>query len=155
MWNRLRSLIRKEFIQIVRDPRTLAMTFVIPVVMMFLLGYAATNDVRNIALVVLDQDRTPASRQLIDAYRVADYFVIAKYVATEDELRAMIDDNSARAGIIIPAGYGRKLAGWQSAQVAFVLDGSDPTMASTALAAATLIGQAQSTCAPWSGSIRV
>jgi ABC-2 type transport system permease protein len=145
MWNRLRSLIRKEFIQIVRDPRTLAMTFVIPVVMMFLLGYAATNDVRNIALVVLDQDRTPASRQLIDAYRIADYFVIAKYVATEDELRAMIDDNSARAGIIIPAGYGRKLAGWQSAQVAFVLDGSDPTMASTALAAATLIGQAQST----------
>jgi ABC-2 type transport system permease protein len=111
MWNRLRSLIRKEFIQIVRDPRTLAMTFVIPVVMMFLLGYAATNDVRNIALVVLDQDRTPASRQLIDAYRIADYFVIAKYVATEDELRAMIDDNSARAGMIIPAGYGRTLAG--------------------------------------------
>ena len=57
MWNRLSSLIRKEFIQIIRDPRTLAMTFVMPVVMMFLLGYAATNDVRNIALVVLDQDR--------------------------------------------------------------------------------------------------
>lgn len=145
MWNRLTSLVRKEFIQIIRDPRTLAMTFVIPVVMMFLLGYAATNDVRNIALVVLDQDQTPASRKLIDAYRVADYFVIAKYVASEDELRAMIDDNTARAGIIIPPGYGSRLAGWNNAQVAFVLDGSDPTMASTALAAATLIGQAQST----------
>ena len=145
MWKRLTSLIRKEFIQIIRDPRTLAMTFVIPVVMMFLLGYAATNDVRNIALVVLDQDRTPASRQLIDAYRVADYFVIAGYVTSEAELRTLIDNNAARAGLIIPPGYGRKLAGWQPGQVAFVLDGSDPTMASTALAAATMIGQAQST----------
>jgi ABC-2 type transport system permease protein len=57
----------------------------------------------------------------------------------------LIDNNSVRAGIIIPPGYGREVAGWGSAQVAFVLDGSDPTVASTALAAATLIGQAQST----------
>ena len=145
MWNRLSSLIRKEFIQITRDPRTLAMTFIMPVVMMFLLGYAATNDVRNIALVVLDQDQTPASRRLIDAYRVADYFTIAQPVGSEEELRDLIDRNAARAGLIIPPGYGRTLAGGQSAEVAFVLDGSDPTVASTALAAAQLVGQAQAT----------
>ncbi|MCO5210826.1 MAG: ABC transporter permease [Caldilinea sp.] len=145
MWNRLSSLIRKEFIQIIRDPRTLAMTFIMPIVMMFLLGYAATNDVRNIALVVLDQDQTPASRRLIDAYRVADYFTIAQPVGSEDELRDLIDRNVARAGLIIPPGYGRDLAGWQSAEVAFILDGSDPTVASTALAAAQLIGQSLST----------
>ncbi|HRW50453.1 MAG: ABC transporter permease [Caldilinea sp.] len=145
VWNRLSSLIRKEFIQIIRDPRTLAMTFIMPIVMMFLLGYAATNDVRNIALVVLDQDQTPASRRLIDAYRVADYFTIAQPVGSEDELRDLIDRNVARAGLIIPPGYGRDLAGWQSAEVAFILDGSDPTVASTALAAAQLIGQSLST----------
>ena len=145
MWHRLQSLIRKEFIQIVRDPRTLAMTFIMPVVMMFLLGYAATNDVRNIALVVLDRDQTPASRRLIDAYRVADYFTIARRVGSEEELRDLIDRNAARAGLIIPPGYGRDLAGWDSAQVAFILDGSDPTVASTALAAAQLIGQSLST----------
>lgn len=145
MWNRLSSLVRKEFIQIIRDPRTLAMTFIMPIVMMFLLGYAATNDVRNIALVVLDQDQTPASRRLIDAYRVADYFTIAQPVGSEDELRDLIDRNVARAGLIIPPGYGRDLAGWQSAKVAFILDGSDPTVASTALAAAQLIGQSLST----------
>ncbi len=145
MWHRLQSLIRKEFIQIVRDPRTLAMTFIMPVVMMFLLGYAATNDVRNIALVVLDRDQTPASRRLIDAYRVADYFTIAQPVGSEEELRDLIDRNAARAGLIIPPGYGRDLAGWDSAQVAFILDGSDPTVASTALAAAQLIGQSLST----------
>lgn len=145
MWNRLSSLVRKEFIQIIRDPRTLAMTFIMPVVMMFLLGYAATNDVRNIALVVLDRDQTPASRRLVDAYRVADYFTIAQPVGSEEELRELIDRNVARAGLIIPPGYGRDLAGWQSAQVAFILDGSDPTVAGTALAAAQLIGQSLST----------
>mgnify|MGYP000983157689 FL=1 len=61
MYSRLMSLIRKEFIQIVRDPRTLAITFVMPVAMLFLLGYAATNDVRNIDLAVFDQDRSPAT----------------------------------------------------------------------------------------------
>ncbi|WP_269447307.1 ABC transporter permease [Caldilinea sp.] len=137
--------MRKEFIQIARDPRTLAMTFIMPVVMMFLLGYAATNDVRNIALAVLDRDRTPASRRLIDAYRVADYFVIAQRVDSEEELRQLIDRNIVRAGLIIPPGYGRTLAGWGDAEVGFVLDGSDPTVASTALAAAQLIGQAQAT----------
>ena len=145
MLKRMYSLIRKEFIQIVRDPRTLAMTFIQPIVMLFLLGYAATNDVRNIPLAVFDQDQTPASRSLITAYKVADYFTLAYVVSSEEEIRTLIDNNSARAGIIIPPGYGRALSGWRSAQVAFVLDGSDPTVASTALAAATLVGQAQST----------
>ncbi|MEP7358269.1 MAG: ABC transporter permease, partial [Anaerolineales bacterium] len=72
--SRLFSLIRKEFIQIVRDPRTLALTFLVPLIQLVLLGYAATNDVRNVPLAVYDQDRTPASRALLDSYRAADYF---------------------------------------------------------------------------------
>lgn len=142
---RLSSLIRKEFIQIIRDPRTLALTFAMPVVQLFLLGYAATTDVRNVALVVFDQDKSPASRALLDAYRVADYFRLEFYVPSEADLRALIDDGSARAGIIIPPGYGNRIAAGRAAQVAFVIDGSDPTVAGTALAAATLIGQAKST----------
>ena len=85
MINRLLSLIRKEFIQIIRDPRTLAMTFAMPVAMLFLLGYAVTNDVRNIALVVYDQDQTPASRQLINAYKQADYFKLAYVVSSKNK----------------------------------------------------------------------
>jgi len=145
MITRLLSLIRKEFIQIVRDPRTLAITFVMPVAMLILLGYAATNDVRNIALAVFDQDQTPASRRLITAYKEADYFRLAYSVSSAEEMRALIDNNSARAGMIIPAGYERTLAAGRQAQVAFIIDGSDPTVASTALSAATLIGQTQST----------
>ncbi|MEK7786638.1 MAG: ABC transporter permease, partial [Chloroflexota bacterium] len=106
---RLFSLIRKEFIQITRDPRTLALVIIIPVMQLFLLGYAANNDVRNVPLAVLDQDRGPEARALLDAYRAADYFRIAYDVDSEDELRALIDGGKARAGLIIPPDYSRQL----------------------------------------------
>lgn len=143
--SRLLSLVRKEFIQIVRDPRTLALTFLMPVVQLFLLGYAATNDVRNVPLAVFDQDKSPAARDLLDAYRAADYFRLEFDVNSEAEIRTLIDNGSARAGMIIPPDYSSQLAAGRQAQVAFVIDGSDPTVANTALAAATLIGQAKAT----------
>ncbi|MGQ0602570.1 MAG: ABC transporter permease, partial [Anaerolineales bacterium] len=143
--SRLLSLIRKEFIQIVRDPRTLALTFVLPVVQILLLGYAATNDVRNVPLAVFDQDKSPASRSLQEAYRAADYFRLTYDVNSEDELAQLVNSGAARAGLIIPPDYGQRLAAGQTAQAAFVIDGSDPTVAGTALSAAVLIGQAKST----------
>jgi ABC-2 type transport system permease protein len=142
---RLAALIRKEFIQIRRDPRTLVLVVVIPIMQMFLLGYAATNDVRNVPLAVFDQDRGPEARALLDAYKAADYFQLAYDVNSEAELRSLIDRGDARVGLIIPPDYGRKISGGQTATVAFILDGSDPTVASTALSAAQLIGQAYST----------
>ena len=83
MNSRLFSIIRKEFIQILRDPRTLAMILFIPVMQLFLLGYAATTDVKNIPLAVYDQSRSPESRALLDAFRAADYFRIAYDVGSE------------------------------------------------------------------------
>mgnify|MGYP005840220487 FL=1 len=143
--NRLLSLIRKEFLQILRDPRTLYITFAIPVIQLFLLGYTATTDVRNVPLAVFDQDRSPAARRLLDAYRAADYFRIAYDVDSEEELRALIDSGQAQAGLIIPPDYSERVLGNRTATVAFVLDGSDPNVASTSLAAAELIGQSHST----------
>lgn len=145
MRKRLLSLIRKEFIQILRDPRTLAISFLLPIVMLLLLGYAATNDIRNVALAVWDQDQSPASRSLLDAYRSADYFRLDYQVGSEAELQQLLDQNLARAGIIIPPGYGSTLAAGRTAEVAFIIDGSDPTVANTALAAATLVGQTHGT----------
>ena len=143
--SRLRSLIRKEFIQIARDPRTLMMMFVLPIVMLFLLGYSATNDVRNVPTALLDQDRSDKARELINAYRAADYFGFAFDVDSVEELKWLIDSGQAKAGLIIPPDYGRRLARGEQAQVAFVIDGSDPTVAGTALSAATLIGQTKAT----------
>jgi len=142
---RLLALIRKEFIQILRDPRTLFIVIVIPVLQLFLLGYAATNDVRNVPMAVWDQDRSPASRALLDAYRAADYFAIAYDVDGEEELRRLIDRGDARAGLIIPPDYSDRIASGRQAQVALVVDGSDPNIAGTALSAATMIGQTKAT----------
>jgi ABC-2 type transport system permease protein len=142
---RLFAIMRKEFIQISRDPRTLIMVIGIPIMQLLLLGYAATNDVRNVPMAVYDQDRSQQSRELIDAYRAANYFVIAFEAASEADLRSLIDGSQARVGLIIPPGYGRKVTSGQTAQVSIVLDGSDPTVASTALASAQLIGQSHST----------
>ncbi len=144
MNSRLLSIIRKEFIQIWRDPRTLTIILIIPILQLFLLGYSATNDVRNVPLAIYDQSRTPASRALLDSYRAADYFKVAFAVDSEVELRKLVESGQAKAGLIIPPDYAQQLADG-TAQVAFVLDGSDPTIASTSLSAAQLIGQKHAT----------
>ena len=141
MNTRLLSIIRKEFIQIFRDPRTLAMIVVIPIMQLFLLGYSATNDVRNVPLAVLDRSQSVESRALLDSYRAADYFQVAYAVDSEAEIEDLILAGKARAAVIIPPDYAQRLAEGD-AQIAFILDGSDPTSASTALAASQLIGQA-------------
>lgn len=144
MNSRFGSILRKEFIQIMRDRRTLVMILVIPIMQLFLLGYSATSDVRNIPLAVYDQCRCADSRALLDAYRAADYFKLAYSVGSEAEIRTLIEQGEARAGLIIPPDYNSALAQGK-ASVAFVLDGSDATAGSTALASATLIGQAHAT----------
>jgi ABC-2 type transport system permease protein len=141
---RLVSIIRKEFIQITRDRRTLVIILIIPIIQLFLLGYSATTDVRNVPLAIFDQCRCAGSRALLDAYRSADYFKLAYDVGSEDEIRLLIEQGDARAGMIIPPNYDTSLAQGK-AEVAFVLDGSDATAGSTALAAATLIGQQHAT----------
>ena len=144
MNSRLISIIRKEFIQIFRDKRTLALILVIPLLELFLLGYAATNDVRNVPMAVFDQSRGPEARALLDAYRAADYFKLNYFVNSNAEMQALIQNGSAKAGLIIPPDYAAQL-NKGSAQVAFILDGSDPTVATTALSAAQLIGQDHAT----------
>jgi len=144
MNSRLVSILRKEFIQITRDKRTLVIILIIPIMQLFLLGYSATSDIRNIPLAVFDQCRCAESRSLLDAYRAADYFQLAYMVGSENDIRLLIEQGKARAGLIIPPDYNTALA-QGNAEVAFILDGSDATAGSTALSAATLIGQSQAT----------
>jgi ABC-2 type transport system permease protein len=94
---------------------------------------------------VLDRDRSPASRDLLAAYRAADYFHVDYDVTSETDLRQLIDSGRAGVGMIIPPGYGDKLASGQTSEVAFVIDGSDPSIAGTALSAAQLIAQTKAT----------
>ena len=117
---RLNSIIRKEFIRIWRDPRTLAMILFIPFMQLFLLGYAATTDVRNVPLAVWDQSCSWKSRALLNAFRVADNFQIAIEVGSEPEIRDLIEKGDALAALIILPDYSQRLVDGDS-QVAMVL----------------------------------
>jgi len=141
---RLLAIMRKEFIHIRRDPRTLAIIFLLPVFQLVIFGYAVTSDIEHLPLAVFDQDRTAESRDLIEAYRASGSFDVAYYVASEEALAYLMDSGQVRAGLTIPPGYGEKLRRTHAAQVAFAIDGSDPTIANHALSAAVTIGQAQS-----------
>lgn len=141
---RVASIMRKEFLHIIRDPRTLAVMFLIPVVQLLLLGYAATTDVKHLRTAVWDQDQSARSRALVEAYRASGYFDIIYRAGSEEDLVYAMDSGIVRAGLVIPAGYERALARRDKATVGFVVDGSDPSVATTALSAAQGVGQSQS-----------
>ncbi len=143
------SLMRKEFLHIVRDRRTLAVMFMIPILELVLMGYAATTDIEQLRTVVLDRDKSLASRELLETYRASNYFDLVFHVESEQELEYLVDAGDARAGLIIPAGYGREVAAGGQGQVAFVIDGSDPNVANTAFAASQSVGQAHSMKILW------
>ncbi|RLC87542.1 MAG: ABC transporter permease [Chloroflexi bacterium] len=137
------ALIRKEFLHIIRDPRTLAVMFIIPIVELMFMGYAATTNIEHLRTAVLDGDKTAASRELAEAYRASSYFDIVYYVESEQELGRLVDGGQVRAGLIIPTGYSEGIAAGNQVQVAFVIDGSDPSVANTVFAASQSVGQAQ------------
>ncbi len=140
--SRTLALMRKEMLHILRDRRTLAVVFLIPVIQLFLLGYAATTDVEHLRTAVLDADRTSQSRALVEAYQHSGYFDVTVYVPGEEALALLVDGGEVRAGLIVPAGYGADVMAGRTASVSFVIDGSDPTVANTIYAASQQVGQA-------------
>lgn len=145
MIRRTLAITRKEIIHIIRDPRTLSIMFLMPVMQLILFGYTATTDIEHLATAVLDQDHTVQSRELVDAYLASNYFDIQYYVRSEQELGRLLDEGQVRAGMIIPAGYGGALKSENQASIAFIIDGSLPSTAMTAFGAAQTVAQAQST----------
>src|SRR6266508_1122614 len=144
MNSRLLAMMRKEFIQAFRDRRTVTIILIMPMMQLFLLGYAATTDVKNIAIAVWDQSQTVQSRALLDSFRAAHYFKIAYMVESQDEIQALIEGGNVRAALIIPPDYEHRLME-NDAQVSMILDGSDASVGSTALSVAQLIGQSYGT----------
>lgn len=134
--------MKKEFRHMIRDPRTLTFVFIMPILQLVLLGYATNNDVKNVSTVIFDQDRSQASRSLLDAFHATGYFAY-NYVAYSDEdVSQLIESGTARVGIIIPHNFHNDVAAGRTAAVAVLLDGSEPTIASTILSTTTFVGQA-------------
>jgi ABC-2 type transport system permease protein len=113
-----------------------------PLVMLIMLGYAATTDIEHLRIAIYDGDKSLSSRHLIETYRASNAFDIVQYVAREDELAYLIERGDVRGALVIPAGYGDKVAALEQAEVAFLIDGSDATAANTLFSASQGVGQA-------------
>lgn len=141
MWQRLRAIIRKEFIQTLRDRRTLAIVLVLPVVLLFLFGYAVEMQVDHIPTVVVDNSRDQRSWQFLEAMETSGFFDIEYYVQSEAEAIATIDQGQARVAIVIPANFAAAIERG-NAQALVVVDGSDAMTVQSAFNAAVTVGQA-------------
>lgn len=136
---RVWAVMRKEFIEVWRDPRSLAFVLAMPVVMLMLYGYGISSDVRNVPLALYDLDGEPPARELVRRLTSTDYFRVAARVANLRELRASIDRGEARVGLVIPEDFSRSVAAGRPAPLQFVVDGSDSNTASIAIGNVTAI----------------
>ncbi len=139
---RMLTIMRKELIHIIRDPKTLSLVIVMPVMMLLLLGYAVTSEIEDIPLALVDLSKSEASQRFIDRYWISGFFEITHDVKNEKELLELIDDGEVKTGIIIPEDFGREIDTGGSSPVQFYIDGSNPMIAQTAQLAAETISQA-------------
>jgi ABC-2 type transport system permease protein len=137
---RIGAMVRKEMRQLLRDPRTRMMIFVAPLVQLVMFGYAVNTDIRNTKTVVVDLDRTAASRALVDAFRSSGYFQVVKSAARSSDLVWALDKGDAIVGIEIPRGFARDLVRGR-AVVQIVVDGSNSSIATMAQGYAARIVQ--------------
>ena len=133
MTSRIWPIMRKEFLEIWRDPRSLAFVLVMPVLMLLLYGYGISSDVKRVPLAVYDRDGQPPARELVRRFTSTEYFVEAVRVGSLRELRQAIDRGDARVGLTIPEDFSRNLGANRPAPIQFVVDGSDSNTASIAI----------------------
>jgi ABC-2 type transport system permease protein len=141
MMERLMTIIRKEFIHIMRDPRTLALIIALPTVLLVLLGYGVSGEATNSALAVADFSRSDASRRYIEYFTAGDQYQVAYEVLSEQELIRLIDEDKVVAGLWIPEDFGRNLDTGHPAHVQFYLNGADPAISQTHSLKLSTIGQ--------------
>src|SRR5437868_12877812 len=129
----LSAILFKEFIIVWRDPMTLFFMFFPPLVEMIAFGYALDTDVKHMAMVVLNEDRTVESRQFIDRFVNTETFRVVSEVQSIDQMASEIRKVNAYAGLQIPPKFTQRLRNGQSAQVQLLIDGSNSTTALQAL----------------------
>ena len=126
------KFIIKEFLQFKRDKKMLTTILIAPVIQLVFLGYAANLDLKEIHTVVLDYDKTEASRNLITSFENNGYFYIDYRVSTYEELATLITNNKALLGIVIPAEFEKNIGAKRTTQIQAIFDGSDGNKAGIA-----------------------
>ena len=130
MWSRIREIVRKEFIQILRDPRMRLLLFGPPIFQLVLFGYAVNLDVENAATAWMDMDNTPESRELLAAFQASRYFGITGAPGNDREVRDLMDRGEVQAVIRVLPGFSRDIKRGDTTSVQILVDGTNSNTAS-------------------------
>ena len=130
MWERIRVLVRKEFLQTLRNPRARLLLVVPPVMQLLIFGFAANLDIENARVAFQDGDRTPKSRSLRAAFDASHYFEVTHEVEREDDVQRLLDAGDVLAVVRVLPGFGRELARGETAAVQILVDGTNSNNAS-------------------------
>jgi ABC-2 type transport system permease protein len=141
MWERLRHMIVKEFIQILREPRLRAMLVLPPIVQLVIFGYAATTDVTLVATGVADFDGSQETRELVRRFESSGYFRVVRSATSADGLRDMLDRGQVKIALQFDPGFARDLRRGRTAVVQLLVDGTDSNTATVAASYAGRIVQ--------------
>jgi ABC-2 type transport system permease protein len=143
MIRRILATAIKELLQLKRDWRTALALLAMPVVLLMIYGYALSFDVTDIRLAVVDQSRTPASRQIVEAFLKSGFFVRKSVLDDVRPLDDLFAAETIQAALVIPANLAAQTAAGRPVSILFVLDGSDSQMANTVLGYARQIVASQ------------
>ncbi len=138
-FQRVKAVAKKEFLHVIRDWRSLIMGLAIPMLLLFMFGYALTLDVDQVPLMVWDQSNTPASRDVVSSFTGSRYFTLAGYTDKYREIERAIDERRALVALVIPPDFARRLDAGRQARVQALVDGSDSNTATIALGYAEFI----------------
>lgn len=138
---RIKAIAKKEIIQIWRDPLSMAMAFLMPVMLLVIFGYAITFDINNVRTVVYDRDQSTLSRELVAEFRESGYFSIVAYVEKYSDIDAYLAAGKAMTAIVIPDTFSRDIHAGRDAQIGVIIDGSDSNTATIAGGYITALSQ--------------
>jgi ABC-2 type transport system permease protein len=129
MNTRFSAIFRKEFRHIFRDPRSLMIAILMPILMIFIYGHAIKFDIKNITLGINDQDRSKNSRELIAKFEKSGYFIISAYPENQNEIEKLFQQRKIKAAITIPYDYSKSINKNFNTKVQVIIDGSDSNTA--------------------------
>ncbi len=130
---RIMPIVIKEFRQIRRDKRSLAVLLVFPALLVLLIGYALNFDVKHIAVAVFDQDKTPTSRGFVRTFSNSEYFDFKFSVDTYAEISTLLDEEKAMIAVVIPPDFSSHMLAGTNATLQVLVDGSNSNTATTAI----------------------
>jgi len=143
-WTRIVAMARKEILQILRDPRSLLIILVIPLVQLFIFGYAVNLDVKHIPLCIYDRDGTQTSQDFLKHFQATDYFNVVRVSDSYSDVTRNIDYGVCSLAIVTPSQFTEDLHSSGHTSVQAILDASDSNSASIGMGYAQSIVQSYS-----------